>query len=524
MITITQKMYENQKRYRDELVQAIEQKVKGHEFKKTSGAYGVYPQRGAGDYMMRPRIISGIVTLNQLRGISAIGKSYSKGWIHLTTRQAIQFHKIRLDDTWEIMKRLLDLDIVTYGTGGNSIRNITCPALSGVNPREVFDVTPHAIEATKFIFELDETITLPRKFKIGFSNTEEDEGLATIADLGFIAKMKNGRRGFVIYGGGGFGSNPEVSVKLSDWIDETQILYPILAMKQLFETHGNRENRNIARIRYILKNLGEEKFRVLYERHLKTVSVNDLHKIEHLEDVKDFSKQVEEPMHGLPNTISRIRQKQRGLYSLYLHPSHGDLSCEQLDQLLDMTEVFGDRVEYRLSITQGLYVRNLREEQIVVLEKTFKDLIPSTRLEASIACTGANNCSIGLMDGQNLLTNLHTYFDKKETLPFIRISGCRNSCALHQLAPIGLEGTKLKKENKTYPAYKVYIGGRIKREGTLIGTHLATIAEKNIVNMFKELYILSNQKDCQDWDTLYSKYKEDIEKIIIGYGGNVNDA
>jgi hypothetical protein len=92
------------------------------------------------------------------------------------------------------------------------------------------------------------------------------------------------------------------------------------------------------------------------------------------------------------------------------------------------------------------------------------------------------------------------------------------------LAPIGLEGTKLKKENKTYPAYKVYIGGRIKREGTLIGTHLATIAEKNIVNMFKELYILSNQKDCQDWDTLYSKYKEDIEKIIIGYGGNVNDA
>jgi sulfite reductase (ferredoxin) len=521
MITITQKMHENQQRYRDELVRAIEQKLKGHEFKKTSGAYGVYPQRGAGHYMMRPRIISGMVTSNQLRGISAIGKSYSKGWIHLTTRQDIQFHKIRLEDTWEIMKRLLDLDIVTYGAGGNSIRNITCPALSGVNPHEVFDVTPHAIEATKFVFELDETVTLPRKFKIGFSNTEEDEGLATIADLGFIAKIKNGRRGFAIYGGGGFGSNPEVSVKLAEWIDETQILYSILAMKQLFEAHGNREDRNIARIRYILKNLGEEKFRDLYEHHLKTVSDNFQYDIGNFEDLKDFSEQDEEPMYGLPNTSSRMRQKQRRLYSLYLHPSHGDLSCEQLDRLLDMTENFGDEIEYRLSITQGLYVRNLSEEQLLVLEKAFKEITPSTRFETSISCTGANNCSIGLMDGQKMLMNLHTQFDMTEKLPFIRISGCRNSCALHQLASIGLEGTRLRNENKAYPAYKVYIGGRIKREGTQIGTHLATIAEKNIINMFKELYILGNQKDCQDWDTLYDNYKEDIEKIVIGYGGNV---
>jgi sulfite reductase (ferredoxin) len=514
-------MYENQKKYRDELNRALEQKLKGHEFKKISGAYGVYPQRGVGHYMMRPRIISGIVSANQLRGISAIAKSYSKGWIHLTTRQDIQFHKIRLEDTWAIMKRLLDLDIVTYGAGGNSIRNITCPALSGVNPQEVFDVTPHAMEATKFIFELDETITLPRKFKIGFSNTEEDEGLATIADLGFIAKLKNGRRGFAIYGGGGFGSHPEVSVKLSDWIDETQILYPILAMKELFEAHGNRENRNIARLRYILKNLGEEKFRDLYESYLKKAPAKHLHKIEYLNDLSD---EVEDSLYGLPNTTSRIRQKQKGLYSLYLHPSHGDISCEQLDQLLNITEGFGDGIEYRLSITQGLFVRNLREEQLLVLEKVFNDLIPSTRFETSMACTGASNCSIGLMDGQKLLRDFQHQFEKTEKLPYIRISGCRNSCALHQLAPIGLEGTKLKKENKTYPAYKVFIGGKIKRGGTQIGEHLATVAEKNIIKMLEALYTLGNQSDCQDWESLYDKYTEDIEKIVIGYGGNADDA
>lgn len=256
------------------------------------------------------------------------------------------------------MKALIENGITTKGTGGNTVRNVECSPLSGVSYDDVFDVTPYVKVATDYLIKDPSTMNLPRKYKIGFSNSKEDTGNATISDLGFIAKIKDGVKGFEVYAGGGFGANPRVSLKLSDFSPDTDILYYIQGLKELFEKEGDRTNKNKARIRYIVKRLGEEKFLEELKGYVERVKnrINLDVNIEcKLEEINPRQEKIEK---GYENII--FPEKQKEFYSIYVHAQSGNLRAESLDSVTGFVESLDYETTYRVTNTQGFFVRSLR--------------------------------------------------------------------------------------------------------------------------------------------------------------------
>lgn len=528
MINLTEAILNQQVQYKEKLDEAISIGLSPLEFKKYSGGMGVYPQKKDGAFMVRPRTYSGIVNLKQLVAIHSLAKTYAKEPLHLTTRQSFQFHNVALKDTWNIIETLLPLGIITVGAGGNSIRNISIPPLSGVDPDELFDVTPYAAEATNYALSLDGMNTLPRKYKIAFSGDQRDTAKAKFSDLGFIAVIKDGVQGFAVYGGGGVGSNPRKAVQLESFTEGQNILYSIGAMKRLFEEHGDRTNRNKARIRYILARLGDEAFKRLYTDYLDELK-------------KDKSLQIPSQILEKDTTVSSVsqissvttrssfsdafavhKQKTEGLYAVYFHPPKGDLENDVLEKIIRLIEDSNERIEIRLTGTQGFFLRNLTEHDVKYVKSTFDDLIPRTRFDRSLSCTGSKQCKIGRQDSQGMLESLTKHFDKlsyqeKELLPEIRISGCRNACALHPLYPLGFEGSALKTSDGTQPAYKVYIGGVPDSSSADIGYETAILTEAEVIEFVEVLLPLIKNSRYDSYESLAAADIDSIHSLLTGF-------
>ncbi len=520
MIHISETIISQQKNYQNQLCLAIEEGWSPVEFKKYGGGMGVYPQKDKDLYMVRPRLYSGIVSVEQLSLVAELSDKYAKGPLHLTTRQSIQIHHLLLSDTGLVIQELLDNGIITVGTGGNSIRNISCPPLAGVDPHEVFDVTPYVLQATEYALGLEGMNTLPRKYKIAFSGDDRDLAKAKLSDLGFIAKEVDGQRYFQVFGGGGVGSNPKTAILLHDNLPVSKVLIPILAMKKLFEDHGDRTNRNKARIRYIVERLGSEAFIKLYMKYFNELydEVPDLKKVD--DEVLPIGESLLEP--NRVDQVSVYEQKNRGYYALYLHPEEGLLSPNQLREIADFVRSAGKNVSVRLAPTQGIYIRNLTEEQVKLGVSKFQHLLPKHAFDKSLSCIGAVNCMIGRQDSRALLKaireQLYTDHTKElHRLPEIRISGCRNACTLHQAYALGFEGASLKTENGTVPAYKVYIGGIDTGVGIGFGTSLGTLATDVIPEFVSELLALMIHEKRSDIKGLIAHDYEAVTHLFKRY-------
>jgi len=271
MIKITEEILKSVEAFKDNLESYNEGKIEN--FKSFSSIMGIYKERLMDTYMIRPRIPGGCVTLEQLKAISEIAKKYGGNQIRFTTRQDIQFHSIKIDNLSIVLEELIKVGLTTKAAGGDGIRNVACSPLAGVAMDEVFDVTPYMKAVANYMMEDPKNLKLPRKYKIAFSNSVEDTVNATITDIGFIAKIVDGKRGFEVYGGGGLGGSPRVGIKIEDFIDHKDALYYVQAMKQIFEREGDRTNRHKARLRFVLQRLGEENFKEMFKNELSKVRV-----------------------------------------------------------------------------------------------------------------------------------------------------------------------------------------------------------------------------------------------------------
>src|ERR1043166_3480982 len=166
---------------------------------------GTYGQRQAEDaQMLRIKIPQGLLTAGQLDALADVGERYSRGFGHITTRQNVQFHFVKLHDVEPAMRQLADSGLTTREACGNSVRNITGCPYAGVAGDEVFDVTPYAESLTRFLLRHPLASTLPRKFKIAFEGCPVDHAVTSINDLGFRAVVSpGGGRGFRVTVGGG---------------------------------------------------------------------------------------------------------------------------------------------------------------------------------------------------------------------------------------------------------------------------------------------------------------------------------
>ena len=504
--------------HRKKVLEFQNSKMELAEFKKYCSSMGIYEERGTNTYMVRVRVPAAEVTPDQLSVIANLADLYAKGYIHFTTRQSVQFHSLNLINTADVLEKLLEVGITGKGTGGNCVRNVACSPLSGVSKDEIFDVTEYVIKTMNHLLNDSSAFTLPRKFKISFSNSPADTANATISDLGFIAKIKDGIKGFEVYGGGGLGKNPAVAIKLEEFIPTNEFLYHIFAMKELFNAEGDRENRNKARIRYILFRLGEDEFKNKYKYYLEEIKAK-----------YNFNGLEEKEISASNNLISEtgnnllVKQKNGDFYSVYVHPENGYINTKNLTKIIEFLENLEDDISIRLTNTQGFFVRNLKPASAEKLLEIISKFTSTFDLDNSVSCVGASICGLGICRSQQLLRAIKEKFKNQDTaiksqLPKIYISGCPNSCGQHQIGEIGFSGRARKFEDGLVPMYNIYFGGSVKSGGAVFGTNYGEIPARKIPDFLSELAKLKHKSNCTNFSEFVKIEEKGIKEMIEKYG------
>lgn len=424
-------------------------------YKGFSGKYGSYAQRGGKAHMLRLRMTAGRLTKEKMAFAVDAVRNHHVDMIHFTTCQTVQLHNLQRDSVYDIMERALGCGIVTMGGGGDYPRNVMCSPLSGTEKGEYFDVLPYAEAMAEYMMNFINAEKMPRKLKIGFSNSPANVPHVTYRDLGFAAR-EDGT--FDVYCAGGLGNNPRFGVKVAEAISPDQILFYAKAMWLTFRTYGNYENRGKARTRYMVDALGgAENFKKAFLEKLNEVmdSGEDLTLCLTVPEIKKYGDGSET---SGPRVIA---QKQEGLYTVKWHPIGGSPSPEDFCTLYDVIHNM-DAVELRLDPDESAYIINLTgKEAEQVLKATENGA--RTRFESSVSCIGASICQQGVRDSQALLQACVRAVREAEipdgALPLIHISGCPSSCGTHQTGAIGFRGGVKLIDKKPHPAFVLYVNG-----------------------------------------------------------------
>lgn len=450
-------------------------------YKGFSGGYGSYAQRGGQASMLRLRTPGGRVDKEKLKFVADSLRKYEINKLHFTTCQTIQLHNLSEQTVCELAVAALDAGILTRGGGGDFPRNVMMSPLSGVEKEEYFDVSPYVEQASEYLISRIKTVKLPRKLKVGFSNSPKNLTHATFRDLGFAAR-EDGT--FDVYSAGGLGNNPKFGVRVAEAVEGSKILYYIEAMIQLFTTYGNYENRAKARTRYMQEVLGDR-----YGEEFSK-KLDEVMKSEKNLDIEIRESTVKKVGGTVKIEDSRaIEQKQEGLYAIAYHPIGGCPAPEKFLELCDAIQSM-DQVELRLSPDEGAYIVNCTGEEAQKILEITKDSARDT-FETSVACIGASICQIGVRDSQRLLAALveaaREWNFADGVLPQIHISGCPSSCGTHQIGSIGFRGGMKKVDGKPESAFVLFVNGNDREGEERFGEQLGTILETEIPDFLKEL-------------------------------------
>lgn len=457
------------------------------DYKGFSGGYGVYAQRDQKSFMIRLRTSSGVISKSQLYTIYNMAYKNKLEKIHLTTRQAVQLHDLSVDQICNIMEEGIHKDIFSRGGGGNFPRNVGLSPLSGVDPDESFDVTPYAVATDKHFISKITTYHLPRKLKVSYSSSNHDAAHCTVQDLGFIATIKDNKPHFNVYVGGGLGKNPKVGLKLDEPIEAKDSLYYVEGLTKLYMDYGNYENKNKARVRYMVEEMGEKNFLEKFKEYaLKEKAKGGL---DLTPNSIDYSKEGKEIDICDPRLIN---QKQKGLYSVYIHPVGGQLYLKDLKALLYELDKIKNPI-IRTGMTEEMYILNLDGNEAKRILEISKKISGDSKLEKSISCIGVPICQVGIQNSQKMLHNIIDYFREnvdKETmskLPRIYISGCPNSCGVHQIGHIGLSGKMKKIDGTPTDVFEISICGNFEVGKSRLGTSIGDFKASDIPEFLCEL-------------------------------------
>jgi sulfite reductase (ferredoxin) len=466
-------------------------------YKSFSGYFGSYAQRGGQANMLRLRMPAGVVTRERMKFTADMARKYKVPRIHFTTCQTIQLHDLGPDAAGNIMEAALEAGIVTLGGGGDYPRNVMCSPLSGVEKDEFFDVLPWALAAGEYLLTFIKAEKMPRKLKVGFSNSLANKTHATFRDLGFTARP-DGR--FDVYSAGGLGNQPKFGVKVAEAVEPEKILFYIKAMWLTFRAYGNYQNRGRARTRYMQDALGgPEAYRKAFLEKLEEVFASG----EDLEIHPDCTP-VRKNGDGTEISHSRVlSQKQSGLYTVVWHPIGGladpDMFCAVSDALASMPEA-----QLRLAPDETAYIVNLTgSEAKKLLELT--DDSAKTLFESSVSCIGASTCQQGIRDSQVLLSAcveaVRSARIPDKALPRIHISGCPSSCGTHQIGAIGFRGGAKKVDGVMQPAFSLYVNGNDRQGSEAMGREVGVMLQSAIPDFLVKLgtAVAESGMDFQAW-------------------------
>ncbi len=477
---------------------------------------GTYGQRQSDDaQMIRVKIPQGILTGEQLRALAEVAEQYSRGFGHITTRQNVQFHFVKLDEVEPAMRRLAAAGLTTREACGNSVRNITACQFAGVSADEPFDVTPYAEALTRFLLRHPLSSALPRKFKIAFEGCAHDHIKLTINDIGWRAAVRDGRRGFRVYIGGGTSTLTTSATMLFDFLPVEEMLSVAEAVIRVFHERGDYQHKQRNRMKFLIKAMGWPAWRDAFDHALAAVRAEggrglsfesepsaaeaapdwDLSTPPSIAEIKmltDAAATTGSGIHPVRRTSvdydqgsvqqwqrSNVRaQKQPGYVTATVTVPLGDLTGAQLRVIADLAGAYSDGT-VRVTAVQNVVFRWVRQDDVPALFRSLQAAglgLPDADTIADVtSCPGAESCKLAVTQSRGLGQAVEQHLRANPELIAmarnmdITVSGCPNGCGQHHIATIGFQGRLRKVDGRAVPQYFIQVGGGIDSERTTFG-------------------------------------------------------
>ncbi len=510
--------------------------ITAEQFRPFRLKHGTYGQRQPGFQMLRVKIAAGVLTPAQLRVLAIIADEYSTGRGHLTTRENVQFHFVKLENVGATMRLLADAGLTTREACGNTVRNVTGCPMAGICPGEAFDVTPYALGVSRYLLRHPDFHDLPRKFKIAFSGCENDGdcAVAGIHDVGLIAQVRgvNGtsHRGFKVLVGGGLGSLPTEAAVLTDFLPEEELLPTIEAVLRVFTETGNRKNKLMARLKFVLRAKGIEEFRRLVAEKRK-VSQAPAETFAVPSPIQPSLVTIAQAPLSSPPAETQpeydrwaehnlMSQRQAGYGAVWVKLSAGTLHSNQMRGLADVLEK-NELPGVRIAVNQDLVIPWVPFDRVRAIYDELRKLDLATAGARTISdvtgCPGATTCNLGITRSLTLAEvlsrELNDYTDPEIQKLRIKISGCPNSCGHHHIADIGFYGNVRKVGDQQAPYYQLLLGGKVNADGVRFGRQIMSVPARPIPAIIREL-LAFYQTDRQPAETFSAWVARTPDKTI----------
>ncbi|AFU57587.1 ferredoxin-sulfite/nitrite reductase [Candidatus Nitrososphaera gargensis Ga9.2] len=504
-------------------------KISEDDFRRFRLQHGAYGSRLHMDYsMVRIKVPGGEITPDQIEKIASLSEAFSIGSAHVSTRQNIQLHWVQLEDVSEVMRGLVEAGLTTREACGNTVRNVMCSHFAGVCPNEAFDATPYSKAIARFFLRNPMCQNLPRKFKINFACCDQ-HGLVRVADIGLvpaIREVENGTkvRGFKIYLGGGLGAASFIGHLLEDFTPEDRVLATCMATVRLFDRHGNRENMARNRMRYLVHEMGWERFQKMVLKERSIVEMTTSYSTAQLFDVKSQEDTRQLPkaprMAKLPMLNEQLTkdspayerwlhtnvvpQKQEGYFTVFITLGAGDITANQLRVLASAIRDYSAEAVARNTPQQNFAVRYVRGTEL----RDFYEKLASAGLAnpgaltiaSTVGCSGTTSCNLAITNSHRLAKEVQRKFlelelDTDDSLrdATIKISGCPNSCGQHEIATIGFFGGATRMNNSMTPTYTMLFGGSAGEQGEL-GKAVMRVPAKRVIDAVLKVIELYKQQ------------------------------
>ena len=491
--------------------------------------------------MQRIKIPGGGLNAEQLETLADLAEEYSDGIAHVTTRQDFQLHYVHIGDTPSLMRRLAAANITTREACGNSVRNVTACPYAGVCPDETFDVTPYSRALSKFLLGHPDCQNFGRKFKPSFSGCAQHAcGLASMHDLGMTAvtRVENGKekRGFEVLVGGGLGAVPYKAKLFDSFVPVEELLPLAQSIARVFGARGEKKNRSRARIKFLIQDLGIEKFRELVLEERKNLPY-DPRWTEFVQGAERFEEKPlrpagESPLLGSEAFTRWVKtntrpQKQAGYAVVTITLPLGDITSNQLRALADIARRF-TKETLRTTVEQNIVLRWVSESDLLELHKALQAAGIGEPGAGSIiditACPGTDTCKLGISSSRGLAAELRKRLGEKsfqldesvENL-HIKISGCFNSCGQHHVADLGFYGVSRKMAGYAVPHFQVVLGGEWEHNGASYGVPVIAIPSKNIPEVVSRLAdrYAANRRNSESFKEFVARTgKVELKKML----------
>ncbi|MBM4415149.1 MAG: nitrite/sulfite reductase [Chloroflexi bacterium] len=480
---------------------------------------GVYGQRQPDRQMMRIKFPFGAFTADQFDALADVTEQYiplRKG--HVTTRQNIQFHHFKLTDAGPILRRIAESGLSTREACGNTVRNVTGDPYAGVRADEPFDISPYAGAFVRYWVRNPITQLLPRKFKVAFTGSAQDEAITGIHDLGFIPEIRDvdgvPTRGFRMVAGGGLAIMARDAVMLREWVSVDEYLRVSEAVLRIFNAADElRKNRAKARIKFLVHRVGEAAFQQMVDEELQKPWASerpDTNALLFIDDEEAAAPPLPaeraEPAPADRATFERFvatnvrPQRQAGYCTVEVKVPQGDLTPEHFRGIAQIMRTFASG-RARTSVNQNIVLRWIPEAHVYLVWSALRELglheAGAQEITDVVSCPGTDSCKLGITCSMGLNRAISA---KVQTLDIvdpatrrmrINVSGCPNSCGQHHIGSIGFHGAAIKAANtdeRQVPAYHIFVGGarangRI-RIGDLLKTRVPAKRAPEVVERF----------------------------------------